>query len=186
MRFLHSSIAALLSVGLTWILVVAMAGCASGPKTRVDRDPATDLSAYRTFGFYDQSAGASRYTTIMSARLERATREQLERLGYVHDAESPDLRVNFRLNIVERQEVRSTPATGVRPVFYGGWAGYSGIETVNYRQGTLVIDLVDAARSALVWRGVAEGRLDGKVTKNPGAAVDATVRELFTGFPGGV
>ncbi len=186
MRITHTSTFAFLSFAITFGLLTVLTGCASGPQTRTDRDPAVDMKAYRSFGFYDPAvSGGSRYTTIMYQRLEAATRTQLERFGYRYDADSPELRVNFRLYIVDRQELRSTNTSVVRPVRYGGWVGYGGVETVNYRQGTLVIDLVDANRQALVWRGVAEGRLTGKVVNNPGAAVDTTVKEVFAKFPDG-
>jgi Domain of unknown function (DUF4136) len=167
-----------LALGITMI-----GACASVPTTRIDRDPQADLKSYKTFGFYELAAAARpQYATIMSGRLKRATREQLERLGYTYSEEHPDLRVNYVLNVQDRQELRST----TQPGFFGyrGWAG-SGIETVNYRQGTLAIDLVDAQKNALVWRGVAEGRISAKDSKQPGATVDAAVNEIFVNFPNG-
>lgn len=163
-------------------LAALLAGCASGPSTRVDRDPAVDLKAYRTFSFYDQAPGRATYSTIMSARLKQATRQALERLGYTYSDSQPDLRVNIIANVVNRQELRSTP--GVGPFGYRAW-GASSIETVDYRQGTLVIDMVDASKRALVWRGVAEGRIGQKASRDPGAAVDLAVKEIFANFPNG-
>jgi len=67
---------------------------------------------------------------------------------------------------------------------YGAWTGYPyDIETTNYRQGTLVIDVVDAARKALVWQGVAEGRITQQVRDNPASAVDAAVAQILASFP---
>jgi hypothetical protein len=47
----------------------------------------------------------------------------------------------------------------------------------------LSIDVVDAARKALVWQGVGEARVTKKMRDNPGAAVDAAVTDLLTSFP---
>jgi hypothetical protein len=49
---LHSSLA----VGFACVVGAAllMAGCDSKPDIRRDRDPAVDLNAYQTFGFFDQ------------------------------------------------------------------------------------------------------------------------------------
>jgi hypothetical protein len=162
---------------------VLMSACAaSGPKVRTDRDPTADISSYKTFGFYDQLLGdRARYSTIMSNRLRAATIEQMTKLGYRYDMRAPQLRVNLFLQVAQHAEVRSTPATGFRPM---GWAGYPrDIETIGYKTGTLRIDLVDVARNASVWQGVAEGRLPEEALRDPGPAVDEAVRSIFRQFP---
>jgi hypothetical protein len=162
---------------------VLMSACAaSGPKVRTDRDPTADLSSYKTFGFYDQLLGdRARYSTIMSNRMRAATIEQMTKLGYTYDVRAPQLRVNFFLQVSDRVDVRSTPATGFRPLAWGGYP--RDIETVGYKAGTLRIDLVDVGRSASVWQGVAESRISEEAMRNPGPAVDEAVRSIFRKFP---
>lgn len=57
------------------------------------------------------------------------------------------------------------------------------VETVNYKQGTLTIDLVDPAKKALVWSATAEGRVSKDARKNPGPAIDAVVAEMMGPLP---
>jgi hypothetical protein len=57
------------------------------------------------------------------------------------------------------------------------------VETVNYKVGTVNVDVVDAERKVLVWEGLVEGRLTKKAMENPRAAIDAVVTELFTRYP---
>ena len=90
------------------------------------------------------------------------------------------MRVAFALKVDERQELRSTPAFGAAP-FYRAFDAYE-IETVDYKAGTLTIHLVDAARDALVWQGVAEGRVQREALENPAAAIGAIVAEIFADF----
>lgn len=164
-------------------VAVLMSACAaSGPKVRTDKDPTADLSSYKTFGFFDQLSGdRARYSSIMSNRMRAATIEQMTKLGYTYDVRSPQLRVNFFVQVANHAEVRSTPATGLRPI---RWAGYPrDIETVNYKAGTLRIDLVDVTRASSVWQGVAEGRLTQESMDNPGPAVDEAIRSIFRKFP---
>jgi hypothetical protein len=123
--------------------------------------------------------------------LKRATGAQLERLGYTYDERNPDLRVNFYLNVVNQQEVRSSPSAsigggyyGYRRGGYGAWGGYPyDVETVNYKAGTLSVDLVDARTNSLVWQGLAEGRLKDESVRHPGAAIDAVIDQIFSNFP---
>lgn len=168
---------------LKWLFVAAvavlMSACAaSGPKVRTDRDPTANLSSYRSFGFYDQLLGdRARYSTVMSSRLRAATVAELTRLGYTYDPRAPQLRVNFFLQVADRQSVRSAPA-GFGPV---GWP--RDIETVGYKAGTLRIDLVDVRRNASVWQAVAQGKIPEETLNNPGPAVEDIVRSMFRQFP---
>jgi hypothetical protein len=143
----------------------------------VDKNPAINLAHYKTFGFYEQSStDTTRYSSIMTARLQQATREQLEKLGYTYDAKEPQLRVNFMLRVSDKQEIRTSPGLYYRPRLGGS------VETVDYKAGTLAIDLVDAQTNALVWQGVAESRVSRNAAQNPGPAVQQAVAEIFERF----
>jgi hypothetical protein len=146
---------------------------------RTVQESDADLRAYKTFAFYESASPG--YLSLAETRLRSAAREQLERQHYTYDEQHPDLRVNYALHVLEKQELRSTPSGG--RLGYRTWTG-GGVESVEYRQGTLAIDLVDARRNALVWRAVAEGRLDAKALQQPGDTIDAVVTDLFTRFPG--
>jgi hypothetical protein len=169
-------------------LTVALSGCATGPRVHVDRDPAANFAAYRTFAFFQPlGTDTARYSTLMTAHLKQATRLQLERLGYVYDESSPDLRVNFYVRVADRQELRSSTGNfhGYRAGLYRGWNGYpQDLETVNYKAGTLGVDLVAAKTGSLVWQGVVEGRVREKAMRDPASAIDAAVGDIFSEFPG--
>jgi hypothetical protein len=49
--------------------------------------------------------------------------------------------------------------------------------------GTANIDVADARKKALLWEGVAEGKLTQEVMANPEAAINAVVTKLFAEFP---
>ncbi len=174
------------------MLVMGLVACASGPDIRVDSDPNVSIPGYRTFGFFSPMAtDKAGYSTILTARLKNATRRELEKRGYTYVDRDAELLLNFNLNVVDKSEIYSTPSVGMgygyygyRTGMYGAWAGYPyDIETRNYRQGTLNIDVVDAARKALVWEGVAEARVTKKMRENPGDAIDSAVAEMLAGFP---
>ena len=172
-------------------LAIGLAACASGPDIRVDGDPNVNIPAYRTFGcFRSVATDKAGYSTILTTRLKDATRRELEKHGYVYAESDPELLINFNLNVVDKTEIYSTPGStgygyyGYRSGMYGGWAGYPPeIESRNYRQGTLGIDVVDAAKKALVWQGVAEARVTKKMRENPGNTLDTIVTEILASFP---
>jgi len=64
------------------------------------------LSQYRTFAFYDHLAtDRSSYTSLVSQHLRQSTRDELERHGYVFDDRNPNLKVNFNVGVIDRQEI---------------------------------------------------------------------------------
>lgn len=168
--------AALTSLALAAVVALA-AGCATPLEVRNDQDPAVDLRAYKTFGFYD--VPETGYASLIGRHLKQATREQLERQHYVYSESSPDLRVAVFLQLAEHQELRTT-SSGRGPYGYRGWN--TGLETVQVRDGSLRIDLVDSRRNALVWQGVAEGRVDAQAMRNPGPTLQAAVAEVFAHY----
>lgn len=177
-------------VSLMVLLGAVLAGCASGPDIRVDADPKVRMTDYRTFGYFSPLAtDKAGYSTLVTARLKDATQREMESRGYVYDEASPDLLLNFHLNVEERTEIRSTPsAVGYGGYYgyrsYGAWAGYpQEIQTTNYKKGTLNVDVVDAKRKALVWQSVGEGRIKKESLKNPGPAIDRVVPLLMADFP---
>lgn len=173
---------------VAWLFCVFMASCASQPTVRTDRDPRADLAAYQTFAFFEPlTTDRKLYSTLLSVRLRDATRRELQKRGYIYDESRPDLLVNFNVNIKERQELHARPRFGYYHYRYGlydPWPGYAeDFYTVTYKEGTLVIDLVDAARKQLVWQGVATGRITEKMLRNPNEAVDKAVTEIFAQYP---
>lgn len=177
---------------LSLAYAAALAGCSSGPDIRADGDPSANMASYKTFGFFDRvSTDKNAYTTIVSTRLKDATRREMEKRGYQYVQSNPQLLANFNVNITDKQDIRSTPSAGVgygyygyRAGMYGVWGGYpQDIETVNYQEGTLSIDLVDSQKQQLVWQGTAQGRINKESIQNPGPAIDRVVTEIFTKYP---
>ena len=65
---------------------------------------------------------------------------------------------------------------------YVAWPGYEvGID--QYKEGTLNIDVVDAATMRLVWEGIAVGRVTDKTYRDREAAIDKAVVEIFKSYP---
>ena len=168
---------------------LVVAACASGPDIRTTVNPAVDFANYSTFAFFDPlGTDRGEYASLLSQTLKSATRRELESRGYRYDPSSPDLLVNFGAQLAEKTQVTQTPTMGYggyygyRGAFYGGWPAYQ-TDVRQYTEGTLNIDLVDAARRELVWEGVAVGRVSEKVLEDREAAINAAVTEIFSRFP---
>jgi hypothetical protein len=59
-----------------------------------------------------------------------------------------------RVGVKDKQEITTVPRAGYGDPYWGGRWGpmYDDIVVTNYREGTLIIDLLDAQSKDLVWR----------------------------------
>lgn len=174
--------------------LLALGGCASGPNVRADYDRSADFSAYKTFAFASP-LGTDRngYQSVVSQHLKAATQRELEARGMRLDAAAPQLLVNFSATLSDKLRVTTMPTMGVgagmgyygyRGGMYSTWPLYADQTTVSqYQEGTLNIDVVDAARKQLVWEGVVTDSVTQKILDDVPAAVNAAVKAAFVKYP---
>jgi hypothetical protein len=174
-------------------LSLMLGACATGPDIRTDFNPATNFSAYRTFGFVAHP-GTDRqgYESLTTQYLKAAVQRQMTERGYQYTQQSPDLLVNFNARL--RQRIVSDPAPlpppgyigyyGYRGGLYGPWPGYGFYsDTYTYTEGTLNIDLVDARKNQLVWEGIARGAAEEADPQANPQGIDKVVAQIFAKYP---
>lgn len=181
------------------ILAVLAAGlllsaCETGPKIRANTAPTANLQSYKTYAF-PAKLGTDRgdVQTPLTGYFKEAVRREMDARGYQFvESGDADLWVNFHVNAKDQTDIRSSPSMnygvgyyGYRGGMYGGYGGGTDVTTVHYKVGTANIDVVDARKRELVWEGVAEGKLTDKVMKDPRAAVNLVVTEIYKRFPVG-
>ena len=146
-----------------------MAGTAQ--KITVQFDEGADFSQYKTFLIREgrlNSKNAALNSELVRKRIDAEIRKRLIEKGLTEVEARPDLNVRYTLGSARRREVEAYPA---------GWRGLGTRRVVvPYTEGTLVIDLRDPKKQALVWRGIAEqeksnptqleGKLDDMVRKS--------------------
>jgi hypothetical protein len=170
-------------------LAVAIAGCASAPPQPADsmRDPQADFTAYRTFGWLNGSDGtADAPVRMLDSNVRSAIKAELARRGYVEAATgaTPDLRIAYETasaDKIENNPVRVGVGVGSWGGNFGGSINVGSPSVRNYKEGTLVIHAVDAARNAEVW----QGSVSRKITKGSlePAVIAQAVATAMQDFP---
>jgi len=180
-------------------ICLALSACSSLPQVRAYSDRSADFTQYKTFAFMSPLAtDRSGYQSIVSQELKVATRHEMEARGLRLDDAAPQLLINFNAALVDKTRVSSVPVLlngGLG--FYGGsyygyrrgaylpWPQYVEQTVVtNYKEGTLNIDVIDAARKQLVWEGVVT---DSSVTQEEladlAASLNNAVIAAFAKYP---
>jgi hypothetical protein len=170
----------------------------AGPKAVATSDTTVDLRQYQTFKFADPlGTDQSGYQSILSQNLKRTTQAQLEARGMRLDDANAQLIVNFNARLDDKMRVSTTPAPtmsmgmgvgrgyyGYRGGMYGTWPMYQDQTTVSqYKEGTLNIDIVDAARKQLVWEAVVTDTITSKKRDNLAKTTDDYMKAAFKKFP---
>jgi hypothetical protein len=93
----------------------------------------------------------------------------------------PQVLVHFHANVTQRFEVH-----GMDRSAYVNCYPNCEPQVVDYEQGTIIIDLVDAATDKVVWRGWAQDNIAGIVDNQDRMKqhIDKAVAQMFELFPG--
>ena len=113
----------------------------------------------------------------------------MKQRGYVQQTAQPDLLINIGLVVKEQVQTRQTDWRTDGAPRYMGQRNYTWkseeIEVGRYREGTVTVHVVDAARKQMLWKGGAKGIIPDKQKQLPALAGEA-MKELFSKYPGKV
>jgi hypothetical protein len=164
------------------LTVLALVSCAtaSKPDVQSQSDPGTNLAAWRSFAIKSDAGGrvGDEPMRMLDVSIQNALRDEFTRRGYELVTENPQFLVTY--DIAAEDKVKSNPVrVGIG---IGSWGG-SGGGSVNvgssgvssYREGRLVVHVLDAAANREVW----VGSIIGKVNKN-GIDADAVAQVVAT------
>lgn len=178
-----SSWTAILAIGMLSV------GCTSTPNTFSNSAPGVDFTQFKTFGYFETlSTDNEQYQSLVSNFLMVAVAQEFDKRGFTHAAD-PEVLVNFYIHTQEKVRSRSVPTAGAyygyRDPFYDPWVGYGGYETRidQFTEGTLNIDVVDAASNKLIWEGSIVGRVTDADIRNLEQTIDNAVAAVMANFP---
>jgi len=163
------------------VLALVALGCGHSIKSNTRYDTGVDFSAYHTF-FLIQ--GSSSGDPLLDQRAHAAVETALTNRGWVEAPAGAG-----RTAVVVHA---ATKTKHDRQTFYDGWGGWgwggpwrgSATDVEDYKVGTLVVDIFDAATKQAIWCGAARDALPSDRTDN-GRITQAAVAKLFAHFPPG-
>jgi hypothetical protein len=171
------------------IVAVFASACAPSVKVSTDYDSSVNFSAYKTFSMYEMKA--DNVNQLNQDRIEKYIRMEMSKRGYVENNTNPDLKVNAVTVLKNRRGISaSTTYAGYGGFYrpYRAWGvpvtGYTSVTTYDYKDGSLVIDVIDAKADKMVWTGSAVAELYNQ-PKNPEEAISTTVAKIMAGYPVG-
>lgn len=162
-------------------LLASLACACASIRVGTDYDVEADFTTFETYGWVESDPG-EHSDELTARRVRAAVDDVLASSGFRAVDSEPDFRVAFQF--VRRDRVRITDHGSVHAYHaFGAW-GVRDIDVYEYQEGTLILDVVDAATDRLVWRGTARQVVDDDRTPEERTArVRAAVEALLERFP---
>jgi len=170
-----------LALGATSLsLALGLAACTtSNVGVATDFDHSVNFRNYRTWAWYpkqanDTEGGPARgYESFTDQRIRAAVATELAKKSLTEAPAGtvPDVYVAYSVRVENKQQMSGGSPFGYGYP-YGGFYGrgmypYGGGGVYNYKAGTVVIDVVDARRKELAWRGTGQAQLDKNNLSEP-------------------
>jgi Domain of unknown function (DUF4136) len=173
-------LAGLLAVALAPVVVLAQ-------KVSYDFDKSANFPAFKTYAFKD---GTKVGQQLIDDRIVAAIDSALTAKGFTKSSD-PDVFVVYHVAFDKEKDISTFSSGyggGYGPYGWGwggGWAG--GTTTTQVRDiliGTLVIDMADAKKGQLAWRGIGVKEVDtqAKPEKRDKSITNA-VNKIFKNYP---
>lgn len=187
--------------GLSFIFTLLLIGC--GPKVDTNKKTSRDLSNYSSYSFLpnqDTIKNSDYDNAYVNEIVIDEINQNMKEENYRLERNQPDLLVYYHLMFDEEMAVNASPVytnySYYRPGYYVGpyYRNYAynnyftvprvagtGIEQIPYKEGTIVIDLIDRRTNEIVWRGKANDVVD---PANLDSELRSYIDAIFEQYPG--
>lgn len=165
------------------ILFLAM-GCSNQLHVKSDYDKDVNLRLYKTFSWLpvkdiEAKNNPLLYNELTDKRIKKALEMQLTTKNIIYQTEKADLKVHYHI-IVDNKSMIQPMAYGYNYSPY--WMRTQG-NVYQYREGTLIIDLMDAKNNNLVWRGWGVSTLNDNDIALTEDKINEAVYKIMKQFP---
>ena len=173
-----------MKVFLVFILIVTFLSCSS-VSYKSDFDKSIDFSKYKKYKWFagKQPDDELSKNPLVKKRIHESVDKVLKQKGFSPaEGDDADFVVVIHGGTKERMQIYNTGGIG----WYDPWWGaYGGKTDVNFsEEGTLIIDMVDAEKKELSWRGMATAAAKNhSIAEDMQKYFDEVVEKTLEDFP---
>jgi hypothetical protein len=170
------------------IILITAVSC-STVKVSSDFDKTANFAAYKTFTYTDETL-AMPIDDINRNRVLNLVTAEMAAKGFTKSDANPDVWIDINIKTKTQQTATATTSgTGGYGYRYGryGYGGGFSTTTINYdtyTDGTMFIDMIDAAKKQLVWQGRGTKTLEEDASqKRREENLAYAIKQIFTQYP---
>ena len=169
---------------ITLLLITFILSSCTSIKVFSDYDRKIDFSNYETFAYFKPEIDKVDISDLDKRRILTALDSEMNLKG-LSKSETPDLLIGFTTKAKEQIYVNTGNnfgwgwGWGFNPWFWGN-GGYNSVTTRT--EGTLYVNIIDAATKQLIWQGKGRGGIN-EFMKNRDERISLFVHEIVENYP---
>ena len=166
------------------LLITLILSSCSSIKVFSDYDRNIDFSNYETFAYFKPEIDKVDISDLDKRRILKALDSEMNLKG-LSKSETPDLLIGFTTKAKEQIYVNTGNnfgwgwGWGFNPWFWGN-GGYNSVTTRT--EGTLYVNIIDAATKQLIWQGKGRGGIN-EFMKNRDNRISLFIHEIVENYP---
>ncbi len=166
------------------LILLTVWSCSNQIRVKTDYDREVNLKLYKSYAWLPLKEIESKnnplvYNELTDKRIKKAVETQFQVKGIQYTPENPDLRIHYHIIVDNRSAVRPA-AYGY---YYSPYWMRNQYDVYQYREGTLIIDLMDAKNKNLIWRGWGISVLNTNDIDLTEADINEAVYKILKEFP---
>lgn len=174
------------------VLVIFLAGCSSTPSVVTDYETGyafSELNSFRVEATEQDDSNNLLISPFTLSHLQRVIQNNLsDRYELAGEERAPDFIVRYHIVVEDRLDVRSYDQRygfgyyGFGPFYRYPYAAQPSPRI--YRQGSLIVDIVQGEDNKPLWRGVSERRLSENLSPDEQRQrLSAAITDILANFP---
>ena len=168
---------------LTVAALVLLPALAQAQKTSFDYDKMADFAKFKTYAFKD---GTKVGDPLIDKRIVTALETELAAKGLTKNDTKPDLVVVYHVAFDKQKDITAYNTGGYGGYGYrwgGGW-GTTDVRVNEILVGTMVVDMVDAPKQEMVWRGMGVKEVDTQAKpEKRDKSINSAVQKILKNYP---
>jgi uncharacterized protein DUF4136 len=163
-------------------MLLTVPGIALAQKTSFDYDKTANFASYKTYAMRD---GTKVGDPLIDNRIVAAIESQLAAKGFTKSDANPNVLVIYHVAFDKQKDISGyTSGGGAYGWRFGGGMQSTDLRVSEILIGTLVIDMTDAAKKEVVWRGMGVKEIDTQAkAEKRDKNINSAVAKMLKNYP---
>lgn len=171
------------------VILFAFGGCSPFTKVYSEEEPGVNLHQYYSYKWLPNNGALPgdpiqyKVGDDVESKIRSAVDIQMQHCGYKVCDSGPDLLLHYHVVIKNRVYYQRDWECDDAPHEASQHAYCQRVRPVHFREGSLILDFMDAETGHQVWRGVAVGIIENLTPAEMNTRIEEAARKIFSKYP---
>jgi len=169
------------------LLLLGAVSCNPFTKIASEEEPGINWAEYKSYDWLSNkwvhmgNSNPEWLTPATEVKIRQAVEAQMQQRGFTTDIFAPDLVLHYHIVVKDEMTYVRDWYCSEEDWTRDGRCQY--VKPVNYREGTLILDMIDGRTGNQVWRGSVSGILDNDNMRHLDKRIYQATEMMFRKFP---